>query len=85
MEKFPHVFLTSDANWDPRILDEEFGEEFHDSVMELPEVQERRDSHDPRVDAQGNLQRTWDEYQLLFNAADEHIAANMRPVEYEER
>eukprot|EP00977_Amphora_coffeiformis_P027069 scaffold32849_cov108-Amphora_coffeaeformis.AAC.1 len=22
MEKFPHVFLTSDANWDPRILDE---------------------------------------------------------------
>eukprot|EP00977_Amphora_coffeiformis_P025713 scaffold21631_cov84-Amphora_coffeaeformis.AAC.1 len=53
--------------------------------MELPEVQERRDSRDPRVDAQGNLRRTWDEYQLLFNAADEHIAANMRPVEYEER
>eukprot|EP00977_Amphora_coffeiformis_P021962 scaffold10102_cov130-Amphora_coffeaeformis.AAC.1 len=52
MEKFPHVFLTSDTNWDPRILDEEFGEEFHDSVMELPEVQERRDSRDPRVDAQ---------------------------------
>eukprot|EP00977_Amphora_coffeiformis_P014845 scaffold4236_cov101-Amphora_coffeaeformis.AAC.1 len=74
----------SDANWDPRILDEEFGEEFHDSVMELPEVQECRDSRDPRVDAQGNLRRTWDEYQLLFNAADEHIAANMRPVEYEE-
>eukprot|EP00977_Amphora_coffeiformis_P023640 scaffold13888_cov137-Amphora_coffeaeformis.AAC.1 len=22
MEKFPHDFLTSDANWDPRILDE---------------------------------------------------------------
>eukprot|EP00977_Amphora_coffeiformis_P024461 scaffold15918_cov194-Amphora_coffeaeformis.AAC.1 len=85
MEKFPHVFLTSDANWDPRILDEEFGEEFHDSVMELPEVQERRDSRDPRVDAHGNLRCTWDEYQLLFNAADEHIAANMRPVEYEER
>eukprot|EP00977_Amphora_coffeiformis_P013370 scaffold3487_cov107-Amphora_coffeaeformis.AAC.2 len=50
LEKFPHVFLTSDANWDPRIL----------RVVELPEVQKRRDSRDPRVDAQGNLRHTWD-------------------------
>eukprot|EP00977_Amphora_coffeiformis_P015167 scaffold4428_cov228-Amphora_coffeaeformis.AAC.7 len=52
--------------------------------MELPEVQEHRDSCDPRVDAQGNLRRTWDEYELLFNAAEEHIEANMQLVEYKE-
>ena len=85
MEKYPHVFITSDAPWDPHCLDEEFSEEFHDTVMELPEVVERRENRDPRVDDQGNLRRTYDDYQALFRAQDEFIAANALSVEYEER
>ena len=42
MEQLPHVFLTADSPWDPSLLDNEFPEEFFDTIMELPVVQERR-------------------------------------------
>ena len=47
LEKYPHVFLTADAPWDPTCLDNEFEDEFFDAITELPEVQERRDGADP--------------------------------------
>ncbi len=85
LEKYPHVFITSDAPWDPHCLDEEFTEDFHDAVMELPEVVERRENRDTRVDDQGNLRRTYEDYQALFHAQDDFIAANSLEVEYTER
>ena len=69
------MFLTSDATWDPSILDNEFGEEFHDAIMEDPEVTERRDNRDPRVDDHGIL-RSRADYELLFRAQDDFIAQN---------
>jgi hypothetical protein len=39
MNKYPHVFLMSDAPWDPSVLDTEFDEQYHDAFMEDPEVQ----------------------------------------------
>ena len=75
MDKYPHVFITADSNWDPSILDNEFEEEFYDAVTELPEVQARRDGADPRVDDYGFL-RSRQDYEILFKAQDKFIAAN---------
>ena len=55
LEKFPHVFITSDAPWDPSVLDEEFDETFHDAIMKLPEVTECQANRDPCVDKCGYL------------------------------
>ena len=79
LDKYPHVFVTSDSPWDPAILDEEFDETFHDAVMELPVVVERQAQRDPRVDEYGFLRRTQQDYALLFDAQDEFIEANGRP------
>ena len=50
----PYVYLTSDASWEPSVLDSEF--EFQDSLIELPEVVEHRNNRDARIDNFGNLQ-----------------------------
>ena len=76
LEKFPHVFITSDAPWDPAVLDEEFDETFHDAIMELPEVTESQANCDPRVDECGYLHRSQRDYKLIFQAQDKFIAAN---------
>ena len=75
MDKYPHVFLTADSPWDPSVLDNEFKEEFYDTVTELPEVRERHDGVDARVDEYGFL-RSHEDYELLFRAQDEFIATN---------
>ena len=80
LDKYPHVFVTSDSPWDPAILDEEFDETFHDAVMELPVVVERQAQRDPRVDECGFLRRTQQDYALLFEAQDAFIEANSSPV-----
>ena len=73
MEQYPHVFLTSDAPWDPKILDNEYEEEFYDP--EDPQVQDRRDNRDPRIDDHGFL-RTQADYEILFRAQEDFISAN---------
>jgi hypothetical protein len=78
-DMLPHVFLTSDTPWDPRVLDEEYEESFHDSLMEDPEVIARREARDPRVDNHGFL-RSRDEYQVLFDAQDRFIQENSPSV-----
>ena len=75
MDKNPHMFITADSTWDPLVLDNEFEEEFYNAVTELPEVKERHDGADPRVDDYGFLWSRQD-YELLFCAQDEFIAAN---------
>ena len=51
LNKYPHVFLTEDMPWDPRILDNEFTEdEFHDCLMP-----EDFGFVDPRVNNYGEL------------------------------
>jgi hypothetical protein len=47
LEDLPHVFLTSDAPWDPTVIDSEFHDtEFHDYVVaSIPEAAERRDAY----------------------------------------
>jgi hypothetical protein len=47
MDRYPHVFLTADSPWDPTVLDNEFQEEFFNTVTELEEVQEHCDGCDP--------------------------------------
>ena len=69
------LVVSSVLSWDPSILDNEFEEEFYDAVTELPEVQARRDGTDPRVDDYGFL-RSRQDYEILFKAQDEFIAAN---------
>ncbi len=75
MDKYPHVFLTSDSPWDPTILDNEYDETYHDP--EDPQIQERRDNRDPRIDDYGFL-RTRSDYEVLFRAQDEFISTNTR-------
>ena len=55
LENYPHVFLMADSTWDPSVLDNKFDEQFYDTITELPEVKERRDATDPRVDDYGFL------------------------------
>ena len=75
LDNYPHAFLTADSTWDPSALDNEFDEQFHNTITELPEVKERRDGTDPCVDDYGFL-RTREDYKLLFCTQDEFIAAN---------
>jgi hypothetical protein len=78
-DALPHVFLRSDTPWDPRILDKEYEESFHDALMDDPEVIARRDARDPRVDSHGFL-RLRDEYQVLFDAQNQFIRQNSPTV-----
>ena len=77
LDEYPSVYLSADTAWDPKSLDCEYGEheEFHDAIMEDPDVKERREQRDPRVDDYGFL-RSREDYQTLFKAQDEFIAAN---------
>ena len=79
LSSLPAVWLTSDETWDPEVLDCEFNVEedagFYDAVMQDPEVQRRIEERDPRVNEYGFL-RTRDDYEVLFRAQDEFIAAN---------
>ena len=75
LENYPHVFLTADSTWDPSVLDNEFDEQFCDTITELPEVKERRDGADPCVDNCG-FPQTWEDCESLFCTQDEFIAAN---------
>ena len=52
LERYPHVFFTSDTPWDPSVLDQEFSA----PDFELPPVAlSRRDALDSRVDEYGEL------------------------------
>ena len=75
LDKYPHVYLTSDTAWDPTVLDNEYDESFYDAVMEDPEVTTRREQRDPRIDDRGYL-RDRDSYVALFEAQDEFIRVN---------
>ena len=75
LDKYPHVFLTTDSPWDPLVPDNEFDEQFYNSIAELLEVKERRDGADPRIDDYGFL-RTCEDYELLFGTQGKFIAAN---------
>ena len=44
MERYPHVFITADSPWNPDSLDQEFLFDASDSIVDIPGVQERRDS-----------------------------------------
>ena len=76
LEKYPHVFITSDSAWDPTVLDNEYDEVFYDAIMEDPEVSQRREQRDPRIDDHGFL-RSREDYEVLFKAQDAFISANM--------
>jgi len=73
LERCHHVFLTSDAPWDPTVLDNEYDEQFYDAIMDDPEVVRRREERDPRVDDFGYL-RARESYTAAFNQ-DEFIQA----------
>ena len=75
LAKYPHVFITSDATWDPTILDDEYNESFYN--RDDPQVQERREARDPRIDDQGFL-RSQADYEVLFRAQDVFISENQR-------
>ena len=40
LDTFPHVFLMADAPWNPSIMDEEFFVDPHDSVLDIPAIQQ---------------------------------------------
>lgn len=83
LDKYPHVFLTHDGQWDPMILDCEFDDTFYDAVTELPEVVSRCEIRDPRVDDTGFL-CTRDDYDTLFLAQDAFIVSQaMKTYLYE--
>ena len=75
MDQYPHVFLTSDSQWDPTVLDNEYEEEYFDALLDDPAVQQRRDDRDSRVDDHGFL-RSRADYEILFRAQDAFIASN---------
>ena len=77
LEKYPHVYLTSDSPWDPAVLDTEYEPEvFFDAMTEDPDVVARREARDPRVDSHGFL-RSREDYQTLFRAQEAFIAEQM--------
>ena len=73
LSRYPHVYITADTPWDQSVLDNEFDDdEFHDAIMEDPDVVDRREQRDPRVDDHGFL-RSREHYQVLFEAQDAFI------------
>ena len=80
ISQLPAVYLTSDTSWDPRVLDNECTDEtFYEAIMDDPEVQQRRENRDPRVDDFGML-RSREAYEVLFKAQDDFIANTPRYV-----
>ena len=77
MDQCPHVWLTSDSPWDLTVLDNEYevDETFYDAIMEDPDVVERPEQRDPRVDDFGFL-CSREDYEVMFKAQDEFIEAN---------
>ena len=55
LDQYTHVFLTSDAPWNPDIVDDEFFFDASNLLLSIPSVQEWRDAHDPHVNATGEM------------------------------
>ena len=53
MEMYPHVFITSDAPWDPSVLNDEF--HFTEPIPNDPIIQEHCDARNPLVTQDGNI------------------------------
>ena len=86
LDALPHVFFTSDEPWDPTVLDCEHDEleEFHDALcLEDPDVIERRENRDPRIDDHGFLCSRSD-CEVMFTAQDEFIQSTPRCVDWDE-
>ena len=47
MDLYPHVFFTTDSPWNPDIVDKEFFLDPNDSLLDHPDVHDRRDARDP--------------------------------------
>ena len=75
MDTLPHAFFASDSPWDPSVLDNEFEETHCDAILADPQVQERRENRDVRVDNFGFLHRPED-CQVVFHAQDIFIKDN---------
>ena len=50
MDLYPHGFFTADSPWNPDIVDEEFFLDPNDSLLDHPDVRDRRDACDPILD-----------------------------------
>ena len=46
MERYPHVFITADAPWNPNAVDEEFFFDTTDAITDIPGVQQCRDARE---------------------------------------
>ena len=46
---YPHVFLTADSPWNLDIGDEEFFLDPTDSIVDIPNIQQRHDARDPNL------------------------------------
>ena len=55
LKQYTHVFITSDAPWNPDIVDDEFFFDASDSLLSIPSVQERWDARDPHVNTIGEM------------------------------
>ena len=53
MEMYPHVFITSDAPWDPSVLNDEFHST--EPIPNDPIIQERRDARNSLITQDGNI------------------------------
>ncbi|MDJ0828176.1 MAG: reverse transcriptase domain-containing protein, partial [Rhodobacter sp.] len=53
LQDLPHVFLTSDSPWDPKVLDVEFADT--DPIPDDPEIQARRENRDARINDHGMI------------------------------
>ena len=54
LEHLPHVFLTADSPWNPNIVDEEFFFDASDTLLDIPMVHDRRDTHDTHLELFGS-------------------------------
>ena len=55
LNTLPHIFLTTDAPWNPSIMDEEFFVNHQDFVLDIPAIQQCHEGHDPHVDSFGAM------------------------------
>ena len=55
LDTFPHIFLMADAPRNPSIVDEEFFVDPHNSVLDIPDIQQRREGRDPHIDSFGTM------------------------------
>jgi hypothetical protein len=80
LENLPHVILTSDADWNPNIVDSEIDlDEWLDAQMDLPGFNEYGDQ---KFDAQGNYHYTPDELARDVILVSEHRYDNSDHEQY---